>query len=62
MLKLTGLKDSIDAVINELNSLYADKKNHKMIISLSRNPTAKELGMIQAYIKKYFYAEASLIE
>jgi hypothetical protein len=54
VLKLTGLKDSINAVISELNSLYADKKNHKMIISLSRNPSAKELGMIQAYIKKYF--------
>ena len=54
MLKLTGLKDSIDAVINELNSLYADKKNHKMLISLSRNPTAKEFVMIQAYIKNNF--------
>ena len=42
VLKLTGLRDSIQNVINELNNLYADKRNHKMSITLSRNPSTKE--------------------
>ena len=50
VLKLTGLKDSINNVIKELNTLYDEPKNYKMSISLSRNPSSKEFNMIKAYL------------
>lgn len=54
MLKLTGLKDSINDVINELNILFDEPKNHKMNITLCRNPSPKEFKMIKAYVEKNF--------
>ena len=50
VLKLTGLKDSINNVIQELKTLYDEPKNHKMSISLCRNPSSKEFSMIKAYL------------
>jgi preprotein translocase subunit Sss1 len=50
VLKLTGLKDSINNVIKELKTLYDEPTNHKMSISLCRNPSSKEFSMIKAYL------------
>ena len=58
---MTGLRDSIEKVKKELEILYADIKNHQLLMTLCRAPSDKEFGMIKAYIKKKFQAEVKLV-